>query len=236
MTNDLSVHFEVVPRERRPSSSPGVWLEFSAGSRRLQWVLYLRDAAATAAVEMRVRSVMESVRRMPAQHLAVLDTILVVEQFPGRRTTGGGYWKNNELSLWMSRENVTGVPALDIRWHTSHYRRANAGIIALTRTAMMSSVYQLSVLHEIAHSVDNHIGITLPGATVNDFRGVHYHAPRPGEYAADAYSRFIFNPNRVCDLRHLPEGENMRTCSQRLIALLRRSPAFASLPANWTPR
>jgi hypothetical protein len=235
MGNERYVRYEIVPRERRPSTSPGLWLDLAAGSTRIQWVLYFSDRPTLVNVERQVRLAMETVRRMPASHLSVLDAILIVQRLPGGRATGGGYWKDTEVGRWYQKERRTGVPDADIRWHTSRYRRARAGIIAITRHAILRDIFRYSVLHEIAHSVDHHLGLIPRGATLNDFRGVRYPRPRIGEYAAEAYSRFIFNANGVCRRGNVPGTENMRSCSQRLIRVLRNSPAFASLPRDWMP-
>jgi hypothetical protein len=235
MGNERYVRYSIAPREQRPSTSPGLWLDLPAGSTHLEWVLYFSDPATRLSIERRVRAAMDTVRRMPDAHLNVLDAILVVERLPGGRATGGGYWKPSEVPQWFGKEHRTGVPDLDIRWHTSPYRRARAGLIAITRAAMLRDIFRYSVLHEIAHSVDHHLGLLPPRATLNDFRGVRYPRPRIGEYAAEAYARFIIDPGQVCRLGSIPARENMRTCSQRLIGHLRDSPAFASLPEDWTP-
>jgi hypothetical protein len=149
--------------------------------------------------------------------------------------TATGYWKDTEVNRWLRRQRRTGVPDQDIYWHTSRYRRARAGIIATTREAMLRGIYHFSVLHEMAHSVDHHLGLIPPRATLHSFRGVRYPRPRIGEYAAEAYARFMINPSNVCRTGNVPAGETMSTCRRRLIEVLRDSPAFTSLPRSWMP-
>ncbi len=185
------------------------------------------------AAQTRIQSLARYFGRMPRAHLNVIDPIFIVDRFPGGRATSGGYWKPQEVRLWLGKERNTGVPDEDIQQYVGG--PGGRGIIGVSRAAFVRGIYQFSVMHEVAHSVDHHLGIVPPQATVNDFRGVRYPGNSVGEYAAEAYARLIINRRRVCRDENIPRGENMSTCSRRLIGVLRRSPAFRTLPADWLP-
>jgi hypothetical protein len=161
--------------------------------------------------------------RMPQAHYQVLDPMFVVERLPHGRSTGGGYFKPDEIDEWLGKERRTGVSDEALQRLVIS---SNAGIIAFTRTSMMQNIAHFTVLHEAAHSVDHHLGIVPPGATVDDFRGIRYQDGSVGEYAAEAYSRYVINPSRVCRQDELPAGEGMQACSTRIADLLHTAPAF----------
>jgi hypothetical protein len=89
--------------------------------------------------------------------------------------------------------------------------------------------------NELAHSVDHHLGIVTEGSRLEDFRGMRYQHPRIGEYAAEAYARFILVPHRICRPSQIPTDENNTTCSRRIISVLMRSPDFRNVPCDLRP-
>jgi hypothetical protein len=175
----------------------------------------------------RLERVEASLARMPEAHRMVLDPMIVVESLPGGRTTGGGYFPPSEVAgAWLGREHRTGVSDAEVR------RLAIApskGLIAITATAMAASIAHFTVVHEAGHCVDHYLGIVPPNATLDSFRGVRYRLPRVNEYAAEAYARYIINPAAVCREDNVPEGENMRSCSQRVVSVLLSARAFTGL-------
>jgi hypothetical protein len=197
--------------------------------------VYGRTAADLARVKNKASIAERLLHRMPATHVRVLDPIFVVDRFPGGKEDDGGYFRpGREASRWMGRERNTGVPDADLRSHV--FSRPRSGIIGMTARAWESATFERALFHEIAHSVDTHLGLVPPNATKEDFRGV----PNPGadvvgELAAQAYFRFILNPAGVCQENLLPAGVSMAACNARVIGLLRRAPAFRSLPAAWMP-
>lgn len=172
----------------------------------------------------RVSAVQPYLAQMPGEHRAVLDPIFIVEALHGGRTTGGGYTPPGRARQWLGRQQRTGVPDEVLE---RVVLAPGKGIIAITRDAMQKNIAHFTVLHEAAHSVDHHLGIVPPGATVADFRGVRYPRPSVGEYAAETYARYVINPRRVGRRSELSEGETMAACSRRLTAVLMRSPAFS---------
>lgn len=187
--------------------------------------VYGRTAADVTRVKIAAGQVEVSLRRMPALHVAVLDPIFVVDRRPGGVERDGGYWRPTETAQWLGRDRNTGVPDADVQRYVRDL--GNRGIIAMTAIAWASPTFLHALFHEIAHSVDAHLDIKPPGARVEDFAGV----PNPGrknvgEFAAQAYQRWILG-RTVCTAGP--------TCTASIIAMLRRSPTFASLPQNWRP-
>lgn len=53
----------------------------------------------------------------------------------------------------------------------------------------------------------------------------------------EAYARYIVNPDGLINKpEELPPGETREQAAARIIALLRRSPAFRDVPESWQPR
>lgn len=157
--------------------------------------------------------------RMPDQHLekVALTPYFVVNKLPGGRATGGGYF--GDRAVWENKEDRTNVSNDELRRSS----RPSIPIVGITKVAFLKDIYNFTIMHETAHVVDQHFRLYPPGATVSTFQGVRYHKNRVGEFAAEAYARYLINPNRVCRDDELRSGENMHTCSQRLIAVLKRS-------------
>src|SRR5688572_9142560 len=106
----------------------------------------------------------------------------------------------------------------------------------MTANAWAAPLFERALFHEIAHSVDTHLSLMPPGAAIADFRGV----PNPGaetvgEYAAQAYFRFILDPATICRGDSLSAGDTIRACNARIIPILRRSAAFRGLALTWMP-
>ena len=195
--------------------------------------VYGRTAVDLPRVKAKAVQVEGFMHRMPAAHRSALYPIFVVDRKPGGIAKDGGYWTPGEVHLWLGREHITGVPDADIRTYV--LSRAGTGIIAMTATAWESPNFERALFHEIAHCLDTTLGITPQGATVNDYLGVpNPGANRVGEFAAQAYQRFILG-RMICQQPPLPADQSLAAATARVIQLLRRSPAFRSLPANWQP-
>ncbi len=216
-------------------SGSGVHITDRVGSKTVSFHVY----AQIPGLEERIQATLRNLRRLPPEHLSVIDPIFIVNCFPRARAkcTGGGYLRPQEVKRWLGRKSITGVPDEDIQTYV--LSQPNSGIIGISRTAFSKKSVmetQFTVFHELAHSVAYHLGGLLPpGATVSHFRGVTYPHPSVDEYAAEAYARFILVPQRICRVGHIPIGETNATCSQRLINVLMRSPAFRNIPRNWRP-
>ena len=195
--------------------------------------VYGRTARDVPSVKAKSAQVETFLRRMPAAHLRTLYPIFVVDRKPGGITTDGGYWTPGQVTLWLGREQKTGVPDADIRTYV--LSRSRTGIIGMTATAWESPNFERALFHEIAHCLHTTLGILPEGATVDDYLGVpNPGANNPGELAAQAYQRFILG-RMICQQPPLPADQSIAACTARVIQMLRRSPAFRSLPANWRP-
>lgn len=185
----------------------------------------------------RIEAFAPQLRRMPALHASVIAPIFIVDTLAGGRPTGGGYYRPADVRLWLGRERRTGVSDVLVEKYalSGDTPTGLRGIIGITKTAFERPIYQFTMMHEIAHSVDYHLGIVPRGTTVDDFRGVLYSKPRVDEYAAQAYAGFIIQPHAICRKGSVPSDETRSQCNHRLIALLRRSPAFRFLPPDWMP-
>ncbi|MEO1396212.1 MAG: hypothetical protein AAFV90_25215 [Cyanobacteria bacterium J06634_5] len=183
-------------------------------------------------LETRLNTTSNNLNRLPQSHLDVVDPIFIVDRLPGGRRTGGGYYSPAEVrSAWLGKEHRTGVSDEDI--HDYVLSQPDTGLIAITKAAFENRIYQFTVFHEIAHSVDHHLGIVPAGSSVSDFAGVRYQHPRVGEYAAETYARFMLVPNRICRDGSIPANETQSICSQRLTNVLMNSPAFWNVPISF---
>lgn len=194
-------------------------------------------------IDRKIRQISRCLANMPPQHRAHIVPIYIVPTLPGGRTTGGGWYPNNErgganLSAWLNRRAVTGIPNSVIEDDLS---RNVTGIVAITHsrfnrsTSGQPAIHYLTGLHEMAHAVEA-AGQALigDGVTVSQLAQV-YPRSNVSEHAADAYSRLITRPAAVCRQRALPAGESVRACSQRVTGLLRAAPVFSSVSAAWQP-
>lgn len=159
--------------------------------------------------------------RVPDTHLAQLRRALfvIVPRLGGGRDRGGGFSRSFED--WFGRERRTGVP------DTFFTFRRNSMLIGITRRAFDdNAVRPLTILHECGHCIHRAYPIYSRGDTIHDFRGIRYSGRQVvEEYAAETYSRYIVCPSRIGRVGNIPAGENMRSCTRRLTALLMASPA-----------
>jgi hypothetical protein len=170
--------------------------------------------------------------RMPPQHLAVLYPIFVTERKPAG-AAGGGTWRPAQVRAeFMGHERNTQVP--DIKTEALVVSPGK-GLIGIPRERWMRDRPVDTVLHEVGHCIDYTLHIVQDGDNLNTFQGVRYHKPRVGEYAAEAYARYILYPHRVCRADSIPAGENQTRCTNRLAGVLRASPAFRDVPRTWSP-
>ena len=176
--------------------------------------------------------------RMPPRHVQMALAnyrIFVIKDKPARGH-GGGTWRPGEVrDAFWNKIAVTGVSNEDIQ---SLVLDAGKGLIGIPQDRWHRSLNLLkfTVLHEAGHTVDYALGLTPAGVSVNDYRGV---TPACGagslvaRRAVEAYARYVLVPSRIC--RDIVPGEAARECNRRIISLLRRSPAFVSVPPSWTP-
>jgi hypothetical protein len=182
--------------------------------------------------QARVQRLGRFFERMPRAHVAVVYPIFIIEHKPARGA-GGGTWRPSEVrTAFMRHTRNTGVPD-DVA--ESLIASRNSGLIGIPRDRWTQASPQLTVMHEVAHSVDYSLGLVPDGATIDDFAGVRYPKRRVGEYAAETYARFIYSTHRVCREGSIPADETQTGCTRRLIGVLRRSPAFSGLPEDWMP-
>jgi len=105
----------------------------------------------------------------------------------------------------------------------------NTGIVGITKAAFVRDIYLFTVFHELAHSVDYHLGIVPAGSTVDHFRGVHYPSENVNEYTAETYARFILVPTEfVAQEIYLWAETKSNACSQRLINVLMEYTGFSA--------
>lgn len=192
--------------------------------------------------EAKARGLAPYLQRMPSQHVqrAFARYLVFIIRDKPRGGPGGGTWRPGGVrrAFW-DREGITGVPNADLQRLVLTPGKGLIGI-PLNRWQLLWQLpipqVAFTVLHEAGHSVDYEMNLTPPGVSEYDYRGV---TPVCGgrdvvkRHAVEAYARFILVPRRIC--REPVAGESAAACNQRVIALLRRSPAFSSLPPNWMP-
>lgn len=195
----------------------------------------------------RIETVTDEIARclanMPPQHHQYIVPIYIVPALPGGRPTGSGYYPKNPdnpygMHIWLGRSARTGVPDGLVQEHIA--REDVPGIVAITHARINdpnARIYHLSALHETAHSIQNGgLSLTPPGTRVEALAQTYARAPNNlEEHAAEAYSRWIGQPARVCRQDKLPAGESMGACTRRVTQTLRRSAAFQTVPADWSP-
>jgi hypothetical protein len=187
--------------------------------------------------EAKARDLGPLLARMPAGHvqnaLARYAIFILVDK-PGRGP-GGGTWRAREVdSSFRGRQAVTGVADADL----ALVHGPDRGIVGvpLDRWVRPFNLLRHTVMHEVAHTVDYELGLTPRGAAPTDFRGVRPTCGGSGpvaRYSVEAYSRFIINPRAIC--RDPVAGEADGASNTRVIAALRRTPAFGALPPTWLP-
>lgn len=177
--------------------------------------------------------------RMPPQHAEVFDEylIFVIEEKPGGGR-GGGTWRPREvLGAFQGRESRTGASDDELQRLVLGPHR---GLIGIPRERWERGLDQakLTVLHEVGHAVDYAWDLAAPGAVENDYRGARPVCGGSGAVerrAVEAYARWVLGSSRIC--RDEVEGETTQVSDRRIIALLRRSPAFTrrNVPETWVP-
>jgi hypothetical protein len=174
-------------------------------------------------------------RRMPVEHVRVLYPIFVMNNKPGGRR-GGGTWRLSEVHQFLGRSHNTHIPDEEI---TRIALSRAQGIIGLSRDRWEREPgrIEFTLLHEVGHCVDYSLGLVPARATEANFPGVTTTHCGAGDHmvrrAVEAYSRWICAPSRLYN--EIPPGETAASVNRTLQATLRRSPAFASVPADWNP-
>jgi hypothetical protein len=154
---------------------------------------------------------------------------------PGGRL-GGGTWRPSEVSQFIGRSRNTGIPDEVI---TQVALSRGLGVIGLSedRWRRGPGRIEFTLLHEVGHCVDYSLGLVPGGASEADFPGVVTTHCGAGDLmirrAVEAYSRWICAPSRLYN--EIPPGETAASVNRTLQATLRRSPGFASVPADWNP-
>lgn len=184
--------------------------------------------------ETKVRSLERYFARMPDPHLAIVYPIFVMHHKPGGRD-GGGTWRPGEVRGALTGTRAvanTGVPAADIEL----YVPIRQGMIGISQDRWERGTDRIpaTVFHEVGHCVDS-LRLVPSGATEADFPGMTTTVCGAGSLmvrrAVEAYARAIYNPRRI--FHELPAGESAAAVNDRLLTTLRRSPAFAGVPATW---
>ena len=195
----------------------------------------------------KIRQIARCLANMPPQHRQHIVPIYVVPTLPGGRTTGAGWYPNNDrgganLRAWLNRQSRTGIPNSVIE---EDIERNVSGIVAVTHSRFepstsragtrMPAIHYISALHEMAHAVQAAgAELTQPEVTIGQLAQV-YPLRNVREHAADAYSRLITRPTAICRQRALPSGENVASCTRRVEGLLRAGPAFEQVDRSWRP-
>ena len=180
--------------------------------------------------------------RMPESYLSAITPVhvYIVTGFPGGRSFGGGgYYPQGEMANWQNREQRTGVPNAYLNAPDFPY-----GLVAVLSSKLTNNAYHFTVMHEVMHMVDHRLHLSerltlaqLAGiryGRIDRRRGVWVENSRIGEYFAEAYARYLINPNSICRTRGestieingrevvvelpdmIPPGQTQSTCSARI--------------------
>ncbi len=184
----------------------------------------------------KARSLRPNFQRMPFSHLRLVYPIFVVPYLPRHGTTGGCY-RPNQVRRWLGQDHETGVSDADLERFVIG---PGSGIIGIPKGKWEADGFKWTVLHEVAHSVDYARNYRLypAGTTAADFDGVTAFpegTTNVSEHAVEVYARIIGQaPNICCDTAEFARrGESQSAADQRVAGILRRSPAFRSIPLSW---
>jgi hypothetical protein len=181
-------------------------------------------------------------RRIPPQHALVFDRypIFFIERKPRGGENGGTWLPRQVWPAFQGRGDTTRVPDAQLQ---DLVITPGKGLIGIPRARweLDVSLLKFTVLHEVGHAVDYSPGMSLVPTTPPGTEVAHWSGVRPvcqGEdevkkRAVEAYARYVLGHPRIC--RDPPAGEPVAACSQRIIAHLRRAPAFQSVPSTWRP-
>ena len=219
--------------------------ELAEGAKIQFWV---GSPAAQAAPdrETRLDRMAEILAQLPPLHFNLLTEvpIIIVTTFPGGAAQGGGAWFAPErtsptVEVWLRARSQASAEAPPDAIRALHYSR---GIIGWKDFRFLERSppdggdvvpIPLSILHEVGHCVNFHLGLTSPGQPgyrrgLEAYAGQLYSPPRPWELAAEAYARAFGAPTAMCRDRHA--GACGAYCTVRLQTDLIRTRAFQQVP------
>jgi len=221
---------------RKREIRQGIGVQFWLGS----------PAAQTASDrETRLDRVAAILGQLPPLHgdLLLEVPIIIVSTFPGGASRGGGAWfapRENfpTTDVWKSERSQARAEA-----PPDEIRRLNhgGGIIGWKDFRFLELAppdrgnvvpIPLSILHEVGHCVNFHLGLTSPAQGgyrhgLAAYAGQVYSPPNPWELAAEAYARAFGAPNQMCRGGH---AGGCSGCNARLQTDLLRTRAFQQVP------
>jgi hypothetical protein len=190
-------------------------------NKELRFYLDSETVRASSGLAQRMARNAACLTLLPQGHVgAIIEPIIVVDQLPGGRRSGGGWFApagepglsdSDTVEAWLGARNVanTRVAADEMRERTR--RHGGTGIIAITSHSFLldddwgggHNAHEFTLLHEVGHSVDYHFGLIppsrLPGRHGNaPYQGQKYVGGNVHELAAEAYSRFFLRASSMC--------------------------------------
>lgn len=229
--------FRPVPYAIEPRERPGLHYPVTIHGYQIEFHIYVNMPGS----RQKVAQLIPFLTRMPRQHLAILYPIFIMRRKP-HGGQGGGTWTPGEARSAFTRthaERNTGIPDSEIQRLVVTPGR---GMIGMSEDRWQRPMGRLefTLLHEVAHCVHCCFqpgGLLPPGATESDFPGMETNRCGHGSLlvrrAVEAYARYICRPARI--FHTLPSGSGPARTNERLIRSLRSSPAFRSVPTEWSP-
>jgi hypothetical protein len=185
---------------------------------RIYWFDQSTDDAADAPTIM--NGWMQALERIPVLHRPFICPITVSPVICGGIRTHGGFYgagnargsEGNWRALWTEPATVerTRVPAEFIRALTNPLNR----LIGIPIQKAREQTSRSTLMHEVAHSINESVRLYPDGATAADFPGVLYPRRQDSvhEVAAEAYARWILSPG---DLARSDQRGTRLVMSQR---------------------
>lgn len=193
-------------------------------------------------------------KKLPEAHRLYSFPILVVDSMAGGRLYGAGRYTHEEVeTLLKGNQAKTGIPDTDL---DDMLNLQNQGVILVSKNAVLGITAEsiatcqkketpaekkrclanppreftaeFSFLHEFGHNVDDFKRIYPQGSKAINWEGQKYtkNPTSVKELAAEAYSRYFINKNRLC--RDMTDAE-LRNCNKRTIEHMQKADAFKGL-------
>jgi hypothetical protein len=158
----------------------------SPGS-KIYWFEEFEERADTA------RQYLDALSRIPEPHRQYICPVIVPETLPRRIRTHGAFYGHDWRALWSEEGSValTNVSAVFLE-QLAQSNSLNR-LVGIPRQKAIGGIRQLTLIHEVGHSIGHSVSMVPTGATALDFPGIHYPRNQGAveELATECYARWV---------------------------------------------